>query len=121
MSEQHTIVSDQAQELLDTPRAHVALELLQDQTGVKLLHQGSTLVECRLTREGMAAAAYMSQALGSRLPALGQSLKVRVSTGVLFRAFSIASLDFTVDESFTLLERWLEEAEMQRGGASDDT
>ena len=121
MPEPHTAISDLAQEVLEIPRAHVAVELRQDETGLKLFHQGQALVECFLTREGMAAGAYMSKALGARVPALGQATPLNVSTGVLFRAVSIASLDFSVQESFALLDRWLEEAEMQRGGSSDAT
>jgi len=97
------------------------LELKQGEGGLTLLYQGKTLVECFLTMEGMAAGGYMAKALGVDIPAAGESVAARVSTGVLFRAVSIASLDFSIDESFVLLERWMEEAEMQRGGSSDLT
>ena len=119
--EGHAVVSEYADELISVPRAHVVLELSQDDGGLKLLHQGKTLVECYLTREGMAAAGYMAKALGVDVPALGESVQARVSTGVLFRAVSIASLDFSNRQSFFLLDRWLEEAEMQRRGSSDAT
>ena len=114
-----TRVSDYATELLDQPRAHLALELRQADGGVKLLYGDETLVECYLTRHGMAAAAYMAKALGVSVPPAGASVTARVSTGVLFRAVSIATLDLNVEESFVLLDRWLEEAEMQRGGTSE--
>ena len=117
MSE-HTKIHDYANELLDTHRAHLALELKQGEGGLMLLYQGKMLVECFLTMEGMAAGGYMAKALGVDIPAAGESVAARVSTGVLFRAVSIASLDLSVDESFVLLERWMEEAEMQRGGSS---
>jgi hypothetical protein len=120
MSE-HAKIHDYANELLDTPRAHLALELKQGEGGLTLLYQGKTLVECFLTMEGMAAGGYMAKALGVDLPAAGESVAARVSTGVLFRAVSIASLDLSIDESFVLLERWMDEAEMQRGGSSDLT
>lgn len=116
---EHTKIHDYADELLDTPRAHLALELKQGEGGLALLYQGKTLVECFLTMEGMAAGAYMAKALGVDIPAASESVAVRVSTGVLFRAVSVASLDLSIDESFVLLERWMEEAEMQRGGSSD--
>ena len=114
-------MSDYAEELTSVPSAHVALELRQDESGLKLLHRDRPLVECNLTREGMAAGAYMAKALGIKMPPLDESVSARVSTGVLFRAVSIATLDFGNEESFVLLERWLEEAEMQRGGSSDAT
>jgi len=119
MPEPHTKINDYANELLDVPRAHLALELSQDEGGLKLHYGEKTLVECYLTREGMAAGAYMAKALGVLVPALGESVKARVSTGVLFRAVGIASLDLGVEESFVLLDRWLDEAEMQRGGVSE--
>jgi len=121
MPEPHTMVSDYAEELTSVPSAHVALELRQDDIGLKLLHRGRVLVDCSLTMEGMAGAAYMAKALGTDIPPLGESVSAKVSTGVLFRAISIVSLDFANKESFVLLERWLEEAEMQRGGSSDAT
>ena len=121
MPDAHVDVFDYADEVMSTPRAHLALELRQDDSGLNLLYRDRPLVQCKLTREGMAAAAYMVKALGAGIPPLGETVVARVSTGVLFRAVSIASLDFSTEESFILLERWLEEAEMQRGGSSDLT
>ncbi len=115
----HTVVTDYAEELMDTPRAHLILDLMQDGEGLKLAYRDRTLVECRLTRQGMAAGAYMARALGVRIPALGETVRARVSTGVLFRATSIASLDFDEEASMALLARLLDEAEMQRGGVSE--
>ncbi len=117
----NTVITDYADELISVPRAHLALELRQDDDGMKLLHDEKTLVECHLTRAGMATAGYVAQALGAKVPPLGESVTARVSTGVLFRAISIASLDLSVEESFQLLERWLDEAQMQRKGSSDAT
>jgi hypothetical protein len=121
MAETHAKVTEYADELMAVPRAHLALDLRQDHDGLKLSYQDNVLVECYLTRQGMTAGNYMAKALGVGIPALGEAVKARVSTGVLFRAVSIASLDFDVEESFVLLERWLEEAELQRGGTSELT
>ncbi len=115
----HTRIHSYAEELLATPRAHLRLDLGQDDEGLKLTYQGKALVECYLTREGMAAGAYMARALGVGVPPLGSSITARVGTGVLFRATAIASLDFSKEESMVLLERWLEEADQQRGGPSE--
>ena len=68
----HTETTDYADELMSAPRAHLALELAQDDGGLKLSHEGKAVVECRLTREGMIAAAYMAQALGTRGAAAGR-------------------------------------------------
>ena len=70
-----------------------------------------------MTSEGMAASGFMAKASGrEHIPALGETVEARVTTAVLFRALSIAGLDYANDASFVLLERMLEEAEMQRGG-----
>ena len=119
MTASHAAVTDYAHGLLDTPRAHLVLELSQDVEGLRLTYRGELVAACRLTRQGMAAGAYMARALGVRIPALGETLKARVSTGVLFRAISIASLDFDEEASMVILDRLLDEAEMQRGGVSE--
>ena len=77
------------------------------------------LVRCRFTQEGMMASGFMAQALGLSIPALGESADARVSSGVLFRALGIAGLDYSNDASFVLLERMLDEAQMQRGGSGN--
>ncbi len=116
MSEKHVEISEYADELISVPRARLRLELAQVEEGVTLTHEGRMLVSCRITSEGMAASGFMAQALGVKIPALGEAVETRVTTAVLFRALSIAELDYTNDASFALLERMLEEAEMQRGG-----
>ena len=117
MSERHVEITEYADELISVPRARLRLELAQAEEGVMLTHEGRLLVSCRLTREGMAASGFMAQALGAPIPALGETLETRVTTAVLFRALSIAELDYTNEASFALLERMLDEAEMQRGGS----
>ena len=56
----------------------------------------------------------------AKVPALGMSAAVRVSTGVLYRAMAVAGLDYSIEESYVLLERLLEEATAQRGAAALD-
>ena len=108
-----------ADNIVSVPRAHVRVTLRQVKEGVTLLHQGRALTKCYINRSGMRAARFMAQALGVKVPPLGDSVEARVSTGVLWRAISISCLDFRKKESFTLLERLLEEAELQRGSGSD--
>lgn len=119
MSQPHTKVSEYADELISVPRGHLSLELGQNESGLELRHDGRTVVQCALTREGMIAGGFMAEALGVKIPPLGQSVPVRVSTGVLYRALAISDLDFNKEESSILLERLLEEAAMQRGGSSE--
>ena len=121
MTGPHTEVSEYADELLSVPRAHLRLELTQDEEGLVLEYGERTIVRCFLTRQGMTAAGFMARALGVSVPPLGETAHARVSTGVLYRAVGIASLDFDLEASYVLLERLLEEAEMQRGGSSAET
>ena len=118
MSDIKATLTEYAEEILATPRAHLSLELHQEDAGVTLFHSGKALVHCPLSTAGMAAASFMAQALGVPLPPLGQSVQISISTGLLYRVLTIASLDFDIEESFIILERLLEEAELQRRGAS---
>ena len=108
-------VFDGADGLVETPRAHLPLKMRQRREGVVVLHQDRPLVRCRLTRNGILTAGFVAEALGVKVPSLGEEALARVSTGVLFRVLSIARLDLSNDASFPLLERLLEEAAMQRG------
>ena len=119
---EHTEVTEFAENLIETPRAHLSLRLSQDSEGLKLSIDKDLLIFCPLTEYGMIAGGFVTQALGTSLPALGDEVTVRVSTGVLFRVIGIAELDYSKDYSQILLERLLEEAEMQRtskGAVSD--
>lgn len=121
MNGSHTEVFDYADELMSVPRAHLRLELTQDEMGLSLLHEGRLLVRCFLTRQGMTAGGFMSKALGVKIPPLGESVQARVSTGVLYRAVGVASVNFDSEAASDILHRLLEEAEMQRSGSSDET
>ena len=118
MGQVHALVSEYAAELVSVPRAHLRMELEQDETGLRLTHDGKTVVHCRLSREGMIAGGFLAQALGVKVPALGASVPARVSTGVLYRAMAVAGLDYSMEESYVLLERLLDEAAAQRGGTA---
>ena len=69
-------ISDYAHDLISVPRAHVRTVFSQDSTGVSLTHEEHDLVRCPLTRPGMAAAGFMSQAMGVELRAPGESVSV---------------------------------------------
>lgn len=106
---------DYADTVISTPRAHLTVTLRQGKGAVTLLLGRRALTKCYINRSGMRAAIYMAKALGVQVPPLGQSVEARVSTGVLWRAVSISCLNLRRKESYPLLERLLEEAEMQRG------
>ncbi|PZC42924.1 MAG: hypothetical protein DK302_001478 [Chloroflexi bacterium] len=115
MNKRNVEIYDYASELLDKPRAHLKLSLVQDETGLRITYNEKLLMLFNLTHDGMLAAGFVSKALGTNIPPLGETSWARVSTGVLFRATSIAQLDYTNEASFELLERWLSEADLQRG------
>lgn len=108
-----------AEDLIAEPKSHVIVALRQNKSGVVLLHKGKALTRCYITSTGIRAATFMAQALGVKIPPLGSSVQARVSTGLLWRAISISCLDFRKKESYVLLERMLEEAEMMRGSSSE--
>lgn len=118
MPDGQAIVTEFADDLITRPRAHLRLELKQDERGLSLLLGNDLLAQCYLTREGMMAGGFLARSLGVSIPPLGESVTARVSTGVLYRALGICQLDFTEEASYVLLDRLLEEAEMQRGAKS---
>ena len=83
--------------------------------------RGRVLTRCYQSQVGRWGAQFMAQALGVEVPPLGESVGVSVSTGVLFRVISISSLDLRKASTHPILERMLEEAEFQRGGAGGAT
>ena len=115
MPKVNTRVTEYADKLIETPRAHLRLNLAQDEQGLALTYQDRELLRCYLTPNGMLAGGFVAKALGVPLPPLGESVIARVSTGVLYRVLGVCSLDYSEDASYVILETLLEEAEMQRG------
>jgi hypothetical protein len=109
-----------ADKLISRPRSRVKVKLCQGKEGVTLLHDGRALTKCYINRSGIRAAAFVAQALGVKIPPLGSYVETQVSTGVLWRVISISCLDFRKKESYLLLGRLLEEAEMMRGAAEEE-
>lgn len=111
---------DYAESIIARPRARVPLTLRHGKCGVTLLHKGRAVTRCYITPSGIRAATFMAKALGVRVPPMGSSVQAQVSTGVLWRAISISSLDFRKEEAYHLVERLLEEAQMMRGAGSEE-
>jgi hypothetical protein len=106
---------DYAEQLLSLPQRSIPVTLRQTLMGVTLLHKGRrALTKCYLNPKGMGSAVLVAQALGVSLPPLGQSVSTAVSSGVLLRAVSLSTVDPRVPELHPLIQRLLEEAEMQR-------
>ena len=104
-----------AEEILDIPKRRVPVTLRHGKSGVVLLHGGRVMTRCYNSQVGRVAARYVAEALGVELPRMGESVEAAVSTGVLFRAISISSLDLRKPETHPILARMLEEAQFQRG------
>jgi hypothetical protein len=105
---------DYAEELISVPRGSVPVTLRHGKSGVVLLHKGRVVTRCYSSKVGQWCAPFMAQALGLEVPPPGESARTTVSTGVLFRAISIASLDLRNAATHPILGRMLEEAELQR-------
>ena len=104
-----------AEHILSIPQSRVKVRLRHGKTGLVLSHKGRVLTRCYESIVGKAGAHFMSQALGVEIPPKGDSVETLVSTGVLFRAIAIASLDLRKGETHAILARMLDEAESQRG------
>ena len=118
MSVSRKKAQEYADRVLEAPSARISVTLKRWNNGVTLLYKGRALAKCHASRLGMWTAAFMAQALGLELPAVGASTTTLVSTGTLWRAVGISSLDLRKREARMLLQRLLEEAEMQRAAGS---
>ena len=118
MATKDVLVTDFGDGLIEQPRAHLRMNLAQDEQGLVLTYQDREVLRCYLTPNGMLAGGFVAQALGVKLPPLGESVLARVSTGVLYRVLGVCQLDYTEEASYVLLERLLEEAQMQRGATN---
>ncbi len=112
---------DYAERLLSRPRGDLQVTLSRGRTGVSLLHEKRVLTHCHNSRVGQLQAVFMAEALGLRLPPDGGRATAEVSTGVLFRALSISSLDLRKPEARRLLRELLDTAAIQRGASADAT
>ena len=110
-----------AERLLSRLARQVRVVLRHGRGGVTLVHGGQALTRCYATATGRLAAEFVAHALGVALPPPGGSVDCSVSTGVLYRAVSISSLDLRIPEVRPLLERLLDEAAEQRSQEASDT
>ncbi len=118
MTSRDVWVSEFGDGLIEQPRAHLRMTLAQDERGLVLSYQDREILRCYLTPNGMLAGGFVAQALGVKLPPLGESALARVSTGVLYRVLGVCQLNYSEEASYVVLERLLEEAQMQRGATN---
>ena len=69
MQQPQVKVTEYADELIATPRAHLRLVLEQNGNGLVLSHEDHALIECPLTEDGMLAAGFVAYAMFADLPA----------------------------------------------------
>ena len=108
-----------ADRLLSRPARRVEVTLRRGKGGLTLLHKGRALTRCYDSGVGRTTAELVARALGAELPPMGESTTIGVSTGVLYRAISISSMDPRIEEIWPLFRRLLEEAELMRLGGSE--
>jgi hypothetical protein len=107
--------SERAEEVLSRPRSRMEVIIRHGKGGVTVLYQGQVIARTWDSIPGRAAASLVAEALGARLPPVGRSVAVTVSSGVLFRAISISTLDPRTPEGRLLALNLLEEAAHLRG------
>ncbi len=108
-----------AETLLERPSRRVQVTMRRGKGGVTLLHRGRALTRCYDSGVGRITAELVARALGVPLPPRGADTNATVSTGVLFRAISISSMDPRIQEIWPLFQRLLEESDEMRDGESE--
>ena len=87
MQQPQVKVTEYADELIATPRAHLRLVLEQNGNGLVLSHEDHALIECPLTEDGMLAAGFVAQAHGAddrgeAVATLGRAMVIAVVIGI---------------------------------------
>ena len=106
---------DYAEQVLNRPGGAKEITLRRNKTGTTLLYHGRTLTRTYDSALGEVQARLMAEVLGVDLPGVGFSVTTKVSSGVLFRAVSVSSLDVRRPEARAVLAQIMNTAAMQRG------
>jgi hypothetical protein len=118
MSINKSQIQDNAEVVLSHPSSRILVTLKRNKSFVSLVTGKNIIARCRGSRVGLWTAAFMAESLGVDLPNVDESISIYVSSGVLWRAVGISSLNLKVKESRTVLKRYLEEAQAQRSSGS---
>ncbi|MBI4219893.1 MAG: hypothetical protein HY682_07115 [Chloroflexi bacterium] len=111
---------DHAYQVLERPRAHMRVRLRQTRGGVSVLYDGRLLTKVYLNRSGMRAAMAIAQALGLRVPKLGETLEAVVSSGLLYRVIALSQIDYSKNEALELARHLLDEADSLRSEREEE-
>ena len=106
---------DYAEQVLNRPGGAKEVTLRRNRTGATLLYRGRTLTRTYGSALGEVQASLMAEVLGVDLPEVGFSVTTKVSSGVLYRAVSVSSLDVRRPEARAVLAQIMNTAAMQRG------
>ena len=106
---------DYAEEVLNRPGGAKEVTLRRNKTGTTLLYRGRTLTRTYGSSLGEVQASLMAECLGVDLPKVGFSVTTKVSSGVLYRAVAVSSLDVRKPEARAVLAQLMNTAAMQRG------
>lgn len=115
MAISRTKAQDYAEQVLNRPGGEKPVTLKHTKSGATLLHRGRALTKTHASAVGQTQAKLMAMALGVELPEVGGSVDLRVSSGVLYRAVAVSSLDVRRPEALAVLGQLMSTAEMQRG------
>ena len=106
---------ERGQAILERPRGDMHVTLFHGRTGVTLRYQRKVIAKVPASQVGALVAPFVARALGVKLPETGSSAEAVVTSGILYRVLSIASLDLRAEEGRLLLAYLLDEADTMRG------
>ena len=106
---------ERGRESIERPKGAMDVVLHHGKGGLTVRYQGKVIARTHASGVGRRLAPYLAESLGAVLPPVGESVEATVSSGVMYRALSISSLDLRVPEARMLLDYLLEEAEAMRG------
>jgi len=99
---------------IERPKGEMAVTLFHGRTGLTLRYLGKVIARVPASATGKQISPYVAAALGVTLPPVGSVATAIVSSGVMFRVFSIATLDLKNEEARILLDYLLSEAREMR-------
>jgi hypothetical protein len=106
---------DYAEAVINRPGGEKPVVLRRHKNGATLLHRGRALTKTHASRVGQVQAELMAEVLGVELPAVGGEIATKVSSGVLYRAIAVSSLDVRRPEARAVVAELMNVAAMQRG------
>ena len=106
--------------LVELPKPHLRITLQQTSTGVSVKHGRRLVTRVYLNRSGMGAAAAMAEALGVKMPKVGDQSTALVSSGLLYRVLALSQLDYRNEAALEVAAGLVDEARDMQSGSRDD-